>query len=224
MEEIHTTRSELLKRKTQIELAEQGRDLLKGKRDALLVEFMGIMDVAIQASEKLQKVASEAGYTLAIAKAVDGVVTLKSAAFATRGEVIIDIKGSYIMGVPVPEVEKKTISRSALTRGYSVTGVSSRIDETAERFEEELNMIIEVAAVETKLKRLGSEIQKTRRRVNALDYLVIPTLKDQVKFIQTALDERAREDLFRLKKVKKALEVKKKAQAEAAQRGKTTNI
>jgi V/A-type H+-transporting ATPase subunit D len=114
------------------------------------------------------------------------------------------------MGVPVPEVEKKSVSRSALTRGYSVTGVSSRIDETAERFERELNVIIEIAAVETKLKRLGEEIQKTRRRVNALDYIVVPNLKDQVRFIQMALDERSREDLFRLKRVKASLDAKKK--------------
>lgn len=210
MEEVHTTRTELLQRKTQIILAEQGRDLLKKKRDALLIEFMSIMDIVLQSSERLQKTAAEAGYSLNIAKAVDGTVTVKSASLATTGEVLVDISGSYIMGVPVPEVEKKSVSRSALTRGYSVTGVSSRIDETAERYERELNVIIEIAAVETKLKRLGEEIQKTRRRVNALDYIVVPSLQEQVKFIQMALDERAREDLFRLKRVKASLELKKK--------------
>lgn len=213
MEEIHTTRMELLQRKQQMRLAEQGRDLLKRKRDALLIEFMSIVDLALQASENLQRFASEAAYALAVAKAVDGAVTVKSASLATRGEVLVDMKGSYIMGVPVPEVEKKSISRSMLERGYSIVGVSSRVDETAERFEKEVDAIIEVASVETKLKRLGEEIQKTRRRVNALDYVVIPTLIGQVKYIQMVLDERAREDLFRLKKVKKALEKKKKERA-----------
>lgn len=213
MEEIHTTRMELLQRKQQMKLAEQGRDLLKRKRDALLIEFMSIVDVALQASEQLQKAATEAAYTLAVAKAVDGVATVKAASLATKGEVLVEMKGSYIMGVPVPEVERKSITRSMLERGYSIVGVSSRVDETAERFEKEVDAIIEVASVETKLKRLGEEIQKTRRRVNALDYVVIPTLADQVKFIQMVLDERAREDLFRLKKVKKALEKKKKERA-----------
>ncbi len=211
MEEIHTTRMELLQRRQQVKLAEQGRDLLKKKRDALLLEFMGIVDLALQASERLQKTAAEAAYALAIAKAVDGAATVKSVAMATQGEVTVEMKGSYIMGVPVPEVEKKRVDRTILTRGYSVTGVSSRVDETAERFEKELDAIIEVASVETKLKRLGEEIQKTRRRVNALDYIVIPQLQQQIKFIKMALDERAREDLFRLKKVKKSLEAKKKA-------------
>ncbi len=214
MEEIHTTRMELLQRKQQMKLAEQGRDLLKRKRDALLIEFMSIVDVALQASERLQKAAAEAAYTLAVAKAVDGTATVKAASLATKGEVLVEMKGSYIMGVPVPEIEKKSVSRSMLERGYSIVGVSSRVDEAAERFEKEVDAILEVASVETKLKRLGEEIQKTRRRVNALDYIVIPNLINQVKYIQMVLDERAREDLFRLKKVKKALERKKKGRAE----------
>ena len=120
--------------------------------------------------------------------------------------------GSKIMGVPVPEVTKTSISRSLLSRGYSIVGVSSRIDEVAETFEKELDTIIEIAAIETKLRRLGNEIQKTRRRVNALDQAVLPVLREQVQIIQMALDERAREDIFRLKKVKKSLEARKKSQ------------
>ncbi|MBI4744111.1 MAG: V-type ATP synthase subunit D [Actinobacteria bacterium] len=211
MEEISPTRTELLAKKTQIKLADEGKDLLKQKQDALLIEFMSLMDKVLSASQKLESVAKNAQYALTLAKAVDGVVSIKSVSFATKGEVTIDISGSYVMGVPVPEVKKKSVSRSILTRGYSVTGVSSRIDETAERFEEEVNVIIEIAAIETKLRRLGEEIQKTRRRVNALEHIVIPALKDQVKYIQMVLEERAREDLFRLKKVKKSIEKKKKS-------------
>jgi V/A-type H+-transporting ATPase subunit D len=211
MEEISPTRTELLAKKTQIKLADEGKDLLKQKRDALLIEFMSLMDKVLSASQKLEDIAKDAQYALTLAKAVDGAVSVKSASFATKGEVMVDISGSYVMGVPVPEVKKKSISRSILTRGYSVTGVSSRIDETAERFEAEINVIIEIAAIETKLRRLGEEIQKTRRRVNALEHIVIPALKDQVKYIQMVLEERAREDLFRLKKVKKSIEKKKKS-------------
>lgn len=211
MEEVHPTRTELLQRKNQINLASQGRDLLSEKRDALLMEFMSVMDQVLESSRRLQKASAAASYALAIAKAVDGSVTLRSTAMATKGEVEIDITGSYIMGVPVPEVEKKSIKKSALKRGYSLTGVTSRINETAERFEKEIDMVIEIAAVETKLRRLGEEIQKTRRRVNALDYVVVPQLKEQVKYIQSTLDERSREELFRIKKVKKSIEAKKKA-------------
>lgn len=217
MEEVHPTRTELLTKKNQISLASQGKNLLSEKRDALLMEFMSVMDEVLESSRRLEKASAAASYALAVAKAIDGSVTLRSTAMATKGEVEIDITGTFIMGVPVPEVEKKSIKKSALKRGYSLTGVTSRINETASRFEREIDMVIEIAAVETKLKRLGEEIQKTRRRVNALDYVVIPNLSQQVKYIQATLDERAREELFRVKKVKKSIEAKKKAKFKASE-------
>lgn len=202
----------MLRLKNQIILAEQGRDLLKKKRDALLMEFMQIMDTVINTTKKLQIAAAAAYYALAIAKAVDGSVTIKSAGLAAQSHVDIDITGIHIMGVLVPQITGKSVRRSALNRGYGLIGISSRIEETAERFEAYLDVVIEIAAIETKLKRLAAEIQQTRRRVNALDQVVVPDLSSKLKFIAAALDERGREDLFRLKKVKKTLEARKVAQ------------
>ncbi|HEY3318592.1 MAG TPA: V-type ATP synthase subunit D [Coriobacteriia bacterium] len=217
MEEVRPTRSELLERKQQISLAQQGMDLLKQKRDALLIEFMSVMDETLRLSSSLQKTVSEAQYSLAVAKAVDGSVSVRSAAVATKGEVTIDMTGTKIMGVSIPVVTKgESPVRSSFTRGYSITGVSSRIDETADKFERILDVIIEYADIETRLKRLGEEIQKTNRRVNALEQITVPALKEQVAYIQMTLDERAREDLFRLKKVKKKIEKKKAVQTAAA--------
>ena len=214
MEEVRPTRSELLERKQQITLAEQGMDLLKQKRDALLIEFMSVMDETLRLSNDLQRTTNEAQYSLAIAKAVDGTVSVRSAAFATRGEVTIDMTGTKIMGIAVPVVTKgESPLRTSFTRGYAITGVSSRIDETADKFERILDVIIEYADIETRLKRLGEEIQKTNRRVNALEQITVPQLREQVAYIRQALDERAREDLFRLKKVKKKIELKKAAHA-----------
>ena len=120
--------------------------------------------------------------------------------------------GTKIMGVSVPVVTKgDSPIKSSFTRGYSVTGVSSRVDETADKFERILDVIIEYADIETRLKRLGEEINKTNRRVNALEQVTMPALREQVGYISQTLDERAREDLFRLKKVKKKIEKKKKA-------------
>lgn len=201
---------ELLNLKRQIDLAVQGADLLKKKRDALLLEFMSVMDIALQTSEELQKAAREASYAIAVAKAIDGTVALKAAGLAVEKKPFVDITGTYVMGIPIPEISKVSVKRSVVGREWSMLGVSSRIDEVAEKFEREVDLILEVAAVETKLKRLGQEIQKTRRRVNALDYVVVPRLREQVKFITQALEERAREDIFRLKKVKKTLEKRKK--------------
>jgi len=212
MEEVRPTRAELLERRAQIGLAQQGMDLLKQKRDALLMEFMGVMDETLRLSDSLQRTVSEAQYSLAVAQAVDGVVALRSAGLATKGEVVVDMTGTKIMGVSVPVVTKgESPVKSSFTRGYSVTGVSSRVDESAEKFEKILDVIIEYADIETRLKRLGEEINKTNRRVNALEQVTVPALREQVSYISQTLDERAREDLFRLKKVKKKIEAKKRA-------------
>ena len=212
MEEVRPTRAELLERKQQIGLAQQGMDLLKQKRDALLIEFMGVMDETLRLSDSLQKTVREAQYSLAVAQAVDGVVALRSAGLATQGEIVVEMTGTKIMGVSVPVVTKgESPIKSSFTRGYSVTGVSSRVDETAEKFEKILDVIIEYADIETRLKRLGEEINKTNRRVNALEQITVPSLIEQVSYISQTLDERAREDLFRLKKVKKKIEAKKRA-------------
>jgi V/A-type H+-transporting ATPase subunit D len=217
MEEVRPTRSELLERRAQIGLAQQGMELLKQKRDALLIEFMGVMDETLRLSDSLQKTVREAQYSLAVAQAVDGVVALRSAGLATKGEIVVDMTGTKIMGVSVPVVTKgDSPLKSSFTRGYSVTGVSSRVDETAEKFEGILDVIIEYADIETRLKRLGEEINKTNRRVNALEQVTVPALQEQVTYIRQTLDERAREDLFRLKKVKKKIENKKRAAAAAA--------
>ena len=214
MEEVRPTRSELLERKQQITLAQQGMDLLKQKRDALLIEFMSVMDETLRLSSDLQRTTSEAQYSLAIAKSVDGVVSVRSAAMATKGEISIDMTGTKIMGVSVPVVTKgESPVRTSFSRGYAITSVSSRIDETADKFERILDVIIEYADIETRLKRLGEEIQKTNRRVNALEQVTVPALKEQVSYIRQALDERAREDLFRLKKVKRKIERRKAAAA-----------
>jgi len=90
-----------------------------------------------------------------------------------------------------------------------VVGVSSRVDHTAEKFEVMLDGLIDYAGKETRLRRVGEEIQKTSRRVNALEQVRLPNLSEQVAYIRQTLDERAREDLFRLKKVKKKIERKK---------------
>jgi V/A-type H+-transporting ATPase subunit D len=209
VEQVHPTRMELIKKNGQIKLAEQGRDLLREKMDALIQEFFQIMLSVSKSREELDIAAVAAQRSLSVAEAVDDIVALKSASFATKRALTLDIRGKNIMGVPVPLVERKTVSKSVLDRGYSMIGTSGRIDEAAERYETELDLIIVLAETETSLRRLGDEIQNNRRRVNALEQVLIPELKRQAKYIKVAIEEREREDLFRLKKVKKILERRK---------------
>ena len=106
------------------------------------------------------------------------------------------------MGVVVPEIQGSSVTKSLVDRGYGVLGTSSTIDETAAAFEDLVEQIIHSAEIETTMKRLLEEIEKTKRRVNALEFKVIPEQAEARDFIKMRLDEMEREELFRLKKIK----------------------
>jgi V/A-type H+/Na+-transporting ATPase subunit D len=209
MRKVSCTRMELLARKAQLSLATQGRELLEQKRTALMKEFMRIADTVMEHSDTLQSAAAEARQALARAEAMAGTEALQSAALASRADISIQVTTANVMGVKVPHIEQKGVSRSALGRGYSIVGTSTSIDETAAAFETQVNVILQLAESELRLKRLAEEIQRTSRRLNALEHLLIPRLETELNFIQMALDERERSDHFRLKLVKRILEQKR---------------
>jgi V/A-type H+/Na+-transporting ATPase subunit D len=209
MSNVSVTRMELLARKAQIALASQGRDLLEQKRMALMKEFMRTADTALEHSDALQVSAANASQSLARTEATAGAESVRSAALASRDGFSLEVSTSSVMGVRVPLIEQKSASRSFLQRGYSIVGASISIDETASAFEREVEAIIQLAETELRLVRLGDEIQRTSRRLNALDHFLIPRLKAERDFIQMALDERERADHFRLKLVKRSLERKR---------------
>ncbi|HHT9117983.1 MAG TPA: V-type ATP synthase subunit D [Candidatus Hypogeohydataceae bacterium YC38] len=213
MEPVSPTRMNLLQRKAQIKLAQQGADLLKKKRDALLKEFMDEVQPLLAARERTQEELDKAMASLIMSLAVDGTEQVESAAFAYAKDISIDIKEKNIWGIKIPEVKSERAPRSLFERGYSITSTSARIDNTASEFEAVVELIINMAPVEIKLKKLGQEIRKTSRRVNALEQILIPNLTQQVRFIRDTLEERAREDVFRLKRLKDKKEKTQKGQS-----------
>lgn len=209
MSNVSVTRMELLAHKAQIALASQGRDLLDQKRTALMKEFMRTADTALERSDALQFSAAYASQSLARTEAMVGTESVRSAALASRGSFRLEVTTASVMGIRVPHIEQKGASRSFLERGYSIVGTSISIDEAASAFEREVEAIIQLAETELRLTRLGDEIQRTSRRLNALDHFLIPRLKAELDFIQMSLDERERADHFRLKLVKRSLEHKR---------------
>lgn len=197
---------ELLAKKAQIALAMQGRELLEQKRTALMREFLRLADRVLAESDALQGAAAEARRALARAEAVAGTEAVRSAAMATRSELTLEVQTANVMGVRVPVIEQKRVARSVLGRGYSVATTSVTIDEAAAAFEAEVDSMIQLAESELRLRRLAAEIQRTSRRVNALEHVLIPRLIAEREYIQMALDERERADHFRLKRVKAALQ------------------
>ena len=206
MKKVSTTRMELLARKAQIALAAQARDLLEKKRTALMRELLQEADIALERSDVLQQAAADAHRALARANARAGPEAVRSAALASRARLSLQVDTTNVMGVRVPRIEQKSVARSVLGRGYSLAGTSITIDEAASAFEVKVDAIIQLAESELRLTRLAAEVQQTSRRLNALDYVLIPSLQGECDYIKVALDERERSERFRLKLVKRLLE------------------
>jgi len=202
VEQVTATRSELLARRARIRLATQGRDLLQEKRDQLMEEFRKVADVVLSGSGALDRAAAEGRKALALAEAFDGPEGVASAARAGPSQIPLDARATSVMGVRIAEISYEPVGRPVAGRGYSLAGSTPRIDHAAARFEAELDLILELAASELRLRRLADEIGKTTRRVNALESIVIPRLTLEVQMIQSALEERERQDRFRLKRIK----------------------
>jgi V/A-type H+-transporting ATPase subunit D len=137
--------------------------------------------------------------------AMDGPEALASAGLASRRAVEVELKERNIWGTKVVDVESSYHASPAAGHRYTAIGTSARIEDTTERFEDVLERIITVAPLDRKMARLADEIRKTTRRVNALEQRLLPELEQQVRYIRGVLDQREREDIFRLKRLKKRM-------------------
>jgi len=200
-QDIKPTRSELLKLKRQIRLASSGYNLLKKKRDGLILEFFEVLRKAKTLREELVNEYKAALGKINIARTLEGDLKVKSIAMAIRDIPDVKLTTKNIMGVKVPRIESSEIKKAFLERGYGIYN-SSAIDEAAAAYEKVVEKIILAAEVETSMRKLLNEIEKTKRRVNALEYIVIPSLEKQKSFIQLRLDEMERENIFRMKRIK----------------------
>jgi len=203
MEQISPTRSELLSRRAQIGLARQGADLLRVKREALVREFLSELQRFVDMREALAKELGQAKQSLMRALAVDGPEAVASAGLASRRTIELQTTQRSIWGTKIVEVATDYVPRTSVERGFSAAGSSARIDETAERFEAALELVLRAAPLDRKLARLAEEIRRTSRRVNALEQRMLPALEEQVRYIRGVLDQREREDVLRLKHLKR---------------------
>ncbi|MEN6442245.1 MAG: V-type ATP synthase subunit D [Methanoregula sp.] len=202
LRDIKPTRSELIDLKRKIKLSERGYKILKMKRDGLIMEFFKVLAEAKDSRGGLLKKYQRAVEMMAVANTVEGAIGVKATAFSVKEVPQITLKSKNIMGVVVPQIESSKVKKTLVERGYGVLGTSPVIDETASAFEDLVEAIIESAEIETTMKRLLDEIEKTKRRVNALEYKVIPELTAARDFIKMRLDEMEREELFRMKRIK----------------------
>jgi len=200
------TRMELLKAKTRVKLAKNGHKLLKQKRDALIMEFFKILSQAQDLRSELNTQMRTAYTTLAVAQAYHGMQEIESAALAVKRAPGVKVDVRNIMGVKIPSLEASQAEKSLLTRGYSVVGTSAKIDEVAEAFEKATDLVFKLSQTENAIRRLILEIEKTKRRVNSLEFVLIPRLQGQVKLISFRLEEMERDSFVMLKTIKRKLE------------------
>ncbi|HLC79472.1 MAG TPA: V-type ATP synthase subunit D [archaeon] len=205
-EDVKTTRLELIETRNRIRLAENGHKLLKQKRDVLVLEFFKIMKQAADLRTELNSRMKDAFDSLAVSQAYHGILEVENISRAVKKAPGIDVQSKNVMGVHIPYIKSEFVSKTIAQRGYSIQGSSAKIDEAASSFERGLEIIIKLAETENALKKLIKEIEKTKRRVNALDYIMIPNLRNSAKYIRMRLEEMEREQFISLKTIKAQLE------------------
>ena len=213
---INPTRMELLSLKNRTKLAVKGHGLLKEKRDALIKEFFDILDRVKGVREAAERSLKEANEALLEAQIAMGDLAVRKASLSVKESIDVDIKSRSVMGVSVPVTNVKMEERSIIDRGYSFSDTTIQLDEAAKKFEESIKFLIELGEVEKTIFLLAEEIEATKRRVNALEHIMIPRFENTEKYIDMRLREMERENFVRLKMIRSTIEKKDNEAKEAA--------
>ncbi len=195
MERPSPTRTNLTALRRRIEITRRGLDLLRGKRDALVREFLAVMKRVVAGRDAVDAAMREATDRLVVAWGLEGRSALVSAALRRATPVSVEIEARNVWGVRVPDVRYRPLVRRA-DAGLA----PAQVEVAADAFEHALDLILENLSPHILLKRLGGEIKRTTRRINALNEVVLPALSRQVREIRLALEERDREEVFRTKR------------------------
>jgi len=183
-------------------MAERGHRLLKLTRDALITELFRVLERAKKLRSNLAEKYTIAEQRIAIARSIEGSIGVRSAALASKEVPTLSLSTKNVMGITVPKIEAQSVRKKLEQRGYGIITTSARIDEAAEAYEALVEDIVVAAEIETTMRRLIEEIEKVKRRVNALEYRVIPELKATESFIRQRLEEMERDNFMRLKRFK----------------------
>lgn len=202
---VHPTRMELILLQRRRLLAEKGHNLLKEKRDALIMEFFSTLEDIKKLREDVNSALQTAFRALLEAKMVLGPAKLAELSIDLPHSVDVDVDTKNIMGVRVPILKVREEAQTEAVP-YNVIDTTAKMDEAVDRFRQAVKMIVRLAETEIAVRKLAEEIEKTKRRVNALKYIIIPRIENTIVYIQFHLEEVAREDFFRLKRIKATLE------------------
>lgn len=201
--QVNPTRMELTRLKKKLATATKGHKLLKDKRDELMRQFLDMVKLNKQLREKVENSISEVNMNFLMASASMTDQSLSAAILAPKQEVLLDVESNNIMSVEVPEY--KINYRTPDTNDmfcYGLGFTSCDLDDAIASLSDILPDMLKLAQVEKSCQLMADEIEKTRRRVNALEHVMIPQTKAAIKYISMKLDENERSTQTRLMKVK----------------------
>lgn len=210
LEKSAPTREQYLTLRRQHDVIKKGLELLKSKREALMKEFFGMVEESIQLRSRLTELLLRAQRRLERTKALNP-LGLESFANASKRDVSLKISVKNVWGVFVPEIQDTALTRTLDARDISPIGESAEVIEVAKEFETAADLIVKIASREVRLTRIGEMIRSDTRKINAINEVIAPSLTRRIKAIARVLEEREREEIFRLKrnKAKRAAEGKR---------------
>ncbi|WP_040212612.1 V-type ATP synthase subunit D [Clostridium polynesiense] len=200
MENTAPTKSNLMSAQSSLEFSQKGFELLDKKRNVLIREMMSYMSRVKELQSMINETFEEAYKALRYANVSVGINNVEDIALAIPESKDYEVIYRSVMGVEVPEVKYK---KMPIKPAYGMYRSNSSVDEAFQKFNDVKYLIYELAEVENSVYKLAIEVKKTQKRANALQNIQIPKYKDMVKFISDVLDEKDREEFFRLKVVKK---------------------
>jgi len=201
--QVNPTRMELTKQKKKLVTAVKGHKLLKDKRDELMRQFLDLARENMALRLKVEEGIKEANKNFVIAKAGMSEQTLNTALMAPKQEVYLDTGKRNVMSVDIPVFQSQTRTADAndiYSYGFAFT--SGDLDGAVKSLADILPDMLKLAEIEKSCQLMASEIEKTRRRVNALEHVIIPETQQNIKYITMKLDESERSTQIRLMKVK----------------------
>ena len=207
---VAPTRTNLIRIKKDLRFAREGYEILDRKREVLTTELVRVAHEADVIQKEVWKLLETAYRALEKARLTLGSDHVEWAALAANKTVDIHIKLRGIMGVAIPVIEARGEPQKML---YSLSGTNAALDEASAAFREVIIKTPQLSMLVTTVWRLAGELRKTQRRVNALQHIFIPEYEQTVTFIVSSLEEREREEIFRLKWLKSKMT---KQAAEAA--------
>jgi V/A-type H+-transporting ATPase subunit D len=197
---VHPTRMELLTLRKRRTIAERGRDLLREKLDALMIEFFQFVREIGTLRTKAQDLLAEAYESFVEAQMSMGYVKLEQSSVGVEDRFSIESKSRNVIGVTIPYIQVNVKPLSGFP--YDVYDTSITLDQATLKMAEAVKAIAELSSAEAAVKKLAQAIAATKRRVNSLEYVVIPRMLATIRYIEMHLEEAEREDFFRLKRIK----------------------